>query len=89
MAQQMIQFLFLKQNYPAIRIICFDKNYGFAKGYNEALKQVEADYYVLLEFRCRSADTVGWNRWLSLLESDKSIAACQPKILSYNNKKHI
>jgi len=39
---------FMEQNYPAIRIIQFDQNLGFAMGYNKALIQVEADYYVLL-----------------------------------------
>ena len=39
---------FLQQNYPQIKIISLDKNYGFARGYNEALKQVKSDYYVLL-----------------------------------------
>jgi GT2 family glycosyltransferase len=61
-------------------------NYGFAKGYNEALKQVQADYYVLL-----NTDVEVSTHWLQpmveLLETDKTIAACQPKILSYGNKK--
>ena len=39
---------FLKENYPQIRVIAMDKNYGFAGGYNKALEQVEADYFVLL-----------------------------------------
>ena len=77
---------FLQTNYPAIRIIRFDQNLGFAKGYNEALKQVAADYYVLL-----NSDVEVTPDWLQpqvlLLEKDKMIAACQPKILSYANKK--
>ncbi len=40
--------LFLETNYAGIRVIRFTENYGFAKGYNEALKLVESDYYVLL-----------------------------------------
>ena len=39
---------FLKEHYPTLRIIAMDKNYGFAEGYNRALEQIEADYYVLL-----------------------------------------
>ncbi|MDE5742844.1 MAG: glycosyltransferase, partial [Bacteroidales bacterium] len=39
---------FLRQHYPQIRLIENDANYGFAEGYNRALRQVEADYYVLL-----------------------------------------
>lgn len=77
---------FLETNYSAIRIIRFEQNLGFAKGYNEALKQVEADYYVLL-----NSDVEVTPNWLSpqvaLLENDNTIAACQPKILSYANKK--
>ena len=77
---------FLQQHYPDIRLIKFSYNYGFAKGYNEALKQVEAEYYMIL-----NSDVEVPTGWLSpmieLLESDKNIAACQPKILSYNNKK--
>lgn len=77
---------FLEKEYPSIRIIRFTENYGFAKGYNEALKQVEADYYVLL-----NSDVEVNPDWLqpmvNLLENNKRIAACQPKILSCSNKK--
>jgi GT2 family glycosyltransferase len=77
---------FLETNYPGIQIIRFTQNYGFAKGYNEALKQVEAQYYVIL-----NSDVEVKPGWLqpmfTLLENDITIAACQPKILSFNNKK--
>ena len=77
---------FLQQHYPGIRIIRFEKNFGFAKGYNEALKQVAADYYVLLNSDVKVPQ--GWlTPMVDLLENNKSIAACQPKILSFNNKK--
>jgi GT2 family glycosyltransferase len=76
---------FLATHYPALRIIRFDQNMGFAKGYNEALKQVECDYYVLL-----NSDAEVTKNWLEpmveLLETDASIAACQPKLLSFKNK---
>jgi len=76
---------FLKTHYPNIRIIQNPENWGFAKGYNEALKQVSADYYVLL-----NSDVDVTANWLEpmveLLEGDPSIAACQPKVLSYHNK---
>ena len=39
---------FIRANYPQVRLILFDKNYGFAGGYNKALEQVEADYFILL-----------------------------------------
>jgi len=73
---------FMQEKYPALRCIVLDRNYGFAKGYNEALKQVEADYYVLL-----NSDVEVGPDWISpmleLLESNTQIAACQPKILAY------
>ena len=78
--------LFLEANYAGIRLIRFSENYGFAKGYNEALKQVQSDYYVLLNSDVEVS--AGWIQpMMSLLENDKNIAACQPKILSYHNKK--
>jgi GT2 family glycosyltransferase len=77
---------FLETKYSDIRIIRFTENYGFAKGYNEALKQVEADYYVILNSDVEVQP--GWLQpMLALLESDSTIAACQPKILSFHNKK--
>lgn len=77
---------FLKKNYPQVRIIGFPVNYGFAKGYNEAIKQVDAPYLVLLNSDVEVEQ--GWlDPMVALLESDKSIAACQPKLLAFNNKK--
>ncbi len=77
---------FLEKQYPGIRLIRFTENYGFAKGYNEALKQVQGDYYVLLNSDVEVQP--GWLQpMINLLENDKNIAACQPKILSYHNKK--
>ena len=76
---------FLASNYPNIRIIRLDKNYGFAKGYNEALKLVTAPYYLLLNSDVEVEP--GWLQpMITLLESDHSIAACQPKILSYHHR---
>lgn len=76
---------FLQLHYPNIRIIKNPSNEGFAKGYNSALQQVESDYYVLL-----NSDIEVTPNWISpvidLMESDKLIAACQPKLLSFANK---
>jgi GT2 family glycosyltransferase len=77
---------FLQQHYPAIQIINLAENFGFAKGYNEALKQVESDYYVLLNSDVEV--TPGWiDPVISLMESDTSIGACQPKLLTQKDKK--
>ncbi|MGN6802500.1 MAG: glycosyltransferase family 2 protein [Ginsengibacter sp.] len=76
---------FLQNNFPSVKIINNESNEGFAKGYNSALKKVTADYFVLL-----NSDVEVTKNWIkhviNLMESDHSIAACQPKILSYNQK---
>ncbi|MDB5120885.1 MAG: putative glycosyltransferase [Sphingobacteriales bacterium] len=76
---------YLKSNYPEIKIISNDKNYGFAEGYNKVLSTVEADYYVLL-----NSDVEVTKDWIQpvieLMETDDSIAAAQPKLLSYHDK---
>ncbi|HYE55719.1 MAG TPA: glycosyltransferase family 2 protein [Chitinophagaceae bacterium] len=76
---------FLEQHYPSVELIRLGQNLGYAKGYNEALKQVKADYYVLL-----NSDVEVQPGWIEpvveLMAYDHSIAACQPKILMYDNK---
>jgi GT2 family glycosyltransferase len=73
---------FLETQYPALRIIRNASNGGFARGYNEALSQVDAKYYVLL-----NSDIEVPEHWLdplvALMESNPEVAACQPKILQY------
>jgi GT2 family glycosyltransferase len=76
---------FLQENYPQVFIIQNNSNEGFAKGYNTALKQVTADYYILLNSDVEV--TPGWvEPIIGLMEADKTIAACQPKILAYHKK---
>ncbi len=73
---------FLETNFPSIRIIRNASNEGFARGYNLALKQVEADYYILLNSDIEV--TPDWiHPVINMMEKDPSIAACQPKIRSY------
>ncbi len=76
---------FLTTSYPQINIIKNTANLGFAKGYNDALKHVNAEYYVLL-----NSDVEVPSNWIEpiikLMDEDNSIAACQPKIKSYSNK---
>lgn len=77
----------LEQQFPAVRTIKLEQNYGFCGGYNRALKQVEAQYYVLL-----NSDVEVTAQWLdpliALLDNDATIAAVQPKILAYNQQDH-
>lgn len=75
----------LKKIFPEVKIIDLNLNHGFAKGYNEALKQVEAEYFVLLNSDVEV--TQGWlDSPIRIMDNDNSIAAVQPKILSYNSK---
>ena len=73
---------FLEANFPSVKIIRNPANEGFARGYNLALKQVKADYYILLNSDIEV--TQGWIQpVIEMMEKDPSIAACQPKIRSY------
>ncbi|RZK48084.1 MAG: glycosyltransferase family 2 protein, partial [Pedobacter sp.] len=76
---------FIESKYPSLRIIKHTQNHGFAKGYNLALKQIEADYYVLL-----NSDVEVTTNWIEpiieVMEADENIAAAQPKIKSQKNK---
>jgi len=70
---------FLREHFPAVKRIDLQKNHGFAKGYNLALDQVDGDYYVLLNSDVEVSP--GWiEPMLELMERDKMVAACQPKI---------
>lgn len=77
---------YLKENFPEVRLIVNNENGGFSKGYNQAFSQIEAEYYVLL-----NSDIEVTENWLqpviALMDSDENIAACQPKIRYYNDKK--
>ncbi len=80
-------FAFMQTHFPGVRVIQNPNNGGFSTGYNQALRQIEADYYVLLNSDIEV--TPGWVKpVIDLMESDQNIAACQPKILSYHQKTH-
>lgn len=76
---------FLEKEYPLIRVIINEDNGGYAKGYNDALKRIESDYYVLL-----NSDIEVTGNWIepiiSLMDDNKNIAACQPKIRDFHQK---
>lgn len=71
----------LREHFPQVKLIVLDKNWGFAEGYNKALAQVEADYYVLL-----NSDIEVTHHWLTplveFMDNHPAVAACQPKLLS-------
>ena len=75
---------FVKENHPTIEIIVNKTNSGFAKGYNDVLKKINNEIYVLLNNDIEV--TPNWLIPLSKIMEDKKVAACQPKILSYKNK---
>lgn len=76
---------FIKSQYPDIRIIILSENLGFAEGYNQALRQVDAEYYVLLNSDVEV--TEGWLLpTLHYMEQHSDVAAVQPKILSQKDK---
>ena len=77
---------FLKENYSKeIKIICLDKNYGFAGGYNRIIEKLDYKYVVLL-----NSDVEVSENWLeplySLISQNENIAVVQPKICSFKDK---
>lgn len=71
----------LEEKWPGLTYVWFDRNYGFAEGYNKAFDSIEADYYVLL-----NSDVEVPQGWLgplaSFMEEHPEVGVCQPKILS-------
>lgn len=77
----------LKEKFPSVRLIVFDKNYGFAEGYNKAISRIDSAYTVLLNSDVEV--TPGWlDAPLAALDAGKSIAAVQPKIRSQRNREY-
>ncbi len=78
---------YLKQNFPSVGIVQLDKNYGFTGGYNRALKQIEAEYYILL-----NSDVAPSENWLTPLiyemDNNQQTAVCVPKIKSYRQPEY-
>jgi len=76
----------ISRTFPEITIVKNDYNYGFAKGYNIGLKQLNADIFILL-----NSDVKVTENWLEpLMETmrDPDVAAAQPKIRSYFQKEY-
>jgi len=76
---------FVKTNFPQVKIIRNKTNGGYAKGYNDALAELNHEYFILL-----NSDVDVSENWvepiIKMMDADKKIAACQPKILSFSNK---
>lgn len=75
----------LATDFPSVRTIVFDCNYGFADGYNKAFDQIDAEYAVLL-----NSDVEVTPNWLiplvEYMDSHPQVAACQPKLMAYHQK---
>lgn len=73
---------YLKEHFPQVKIVELSENHGYAGGYNLGLQYIKADYYILL-----NNDIEVPRNWIKpvidIMESDKKIAACQPKMLDY------
>lgn len=78
---------FLQSEYPNIQLLRFKKNYGFAEGYNKALKNIKTNIYVIL-----NSDVEVTENWLApvvdVLRTNRTVVACQPKIKAFHNKTH-
>lgn len=76
---------FVRAHFPAVQVVCLDKNYGYTGGYNRGLQQLQADYYVLL-----NSDVEVTENWLQpllqVMDKDTDIAACMPKIRAYHSR---
>ena len=71
----------LRRQFPEVKLIQLEKNWGFAEGYNKALRQIDAEYYLLL-----NSDIKVTHHWLTpmveYMDIHQDVAACQPKLLS-------
>lgn len=75
----------LRTEFLQVKILEFDRNYGYAEGYNRAIAQTRYRYTVLLNSDV--ATTPGWaNRLFEYMEANPQVGACQPKLLSYTDK---
>lgn len=77
--------ILIRELFPEVRLIELEKNWGFAEGYNQALRCIEAEYYLLL-----NSDIEVTHHWLTpmieYLDAHQEVAACQPKLLSMFDK---
>ncbi|MEW5844984.1 MAG: glycosyltransferase family 2 protein [Bacteroidota bacterium] len=75
------------EGFPSIRTILLDKNYGYTGGYNRALSQIEAQYYVLLNSDIETP--MGWlEPMIAFMDKNPQVAACAPKLIDYNRRQY-
>lgn len=75
----------LETQFPQVKTLVLEQNYGFAEGYNRALKKIDAEYYVLL-----NSDVEVTHHWLTplveFMDAHPQVASCQPKLLAVHDK---
>lgn len=77
----------VSRDFPSVKLIRLEKNYGFAEGYNRVVAMLDAEYVVLLNSDVEV--TEGWiDPIIEFMDNNSDVAACQPKILGYNNKSY-
>ncbi|MBQ8650030.1 MAG: glycosyltransferase [Flavobacteriales bacterium] len=77
---------YVKENFPQVGIILNDDNYGFAKGYNEALKGLKEDVFALVNSDIEVEE--GWmDAMVEEFETREDTAAAQPRLLDYKDKR--
>ncbi|MEG1885733.1 MAG: glycosyltransferase family 2 protein [Alistipes sp.] len=75
----------LATQFPSVTVLKLDRNYGFAEGYNRALSQIDADYYILLNSDVETPQ--GWlTPILEVLEQHPDVAAVAPKLHSFTHR---
>ncbi len=75
----------LAHEFPTVKTILLDRNYGFAEGYNRAIDQVDSEYVVLLNSDVETPE--GWlTPLLDYMDAHPEVAAVQPKIRSWRKK---
>ncbi len=76
---------YIEEQFPEIQVIRLGQNYGYAEGYNRALANLDHEYYALVNTDV--ALTPHWlSRMITVMDSDRRFAACQPKILSDSHR---
>ena len=77
---------FINKNYPDIITIKLDNNYGYARGYNEAVKYIDEDVIIFLNNDAVFLDSDSFSTIKKTFESNEMISIAQPRILDYNNQ---
>ena len=75
---------FVLENFPQVEIVMNDENGGFSKGYNDALKFINSEFYILLNSDIEV--TPDWVLPLYEIMKNPLVAGCQPKVLSYYDR---